>query len=50
MPEPDTLNIAFASGNFIDEGASYVGLGSTLYIDTYGLISHILLVLKRKRH
>lgn len=32
LPEPDTVNIAFASGNFIDEGA-YVGLGSTLYID-----------------
>lgn len=32
LPEPDTLNIAFASGNFIDEGA-YIGLGSTLYID-----------------
>ncbi|MCF8369028.1 MAG: T9SS type A sorting domain-containing protein [Bacteroidales bacterium] len=30
LPEPDTLNIAFGSGNF--EG-SFVGLGSVLYVD-----------------
>lgn len=32
LPEPDTVNIAFGSGNF-DEAAAYVGLGSTLYLD-----------------
>jgi hypothetical protein len=32
LPEPDTLNIAFGSSNFNDDGA-FVGLGSTLYID-----------------
>jgi len=33
LPEPDTVNIAFASSNldFFENG--YVGLGSTLYID-----------------
>ncbi len=29
---PDTLNIAFGSGNFDDNG-SFIGLGSTLYLD-----------------
>lgn len=32
LPEPDTVNIGFGSGNF-DEEATYVGLGSTLYLD-----------------
>jgi hypothetical protein len=32
LPEPDTLNIAFASGNVIED-TSFVGLGSELYID-----------------
>lgn len=32
VPEPDTLNIVFGSGNFDDKN-SYIGLGSTLYLD-----------------
>ncbi len=32
LPEPDTVNIAFGSGNFVSPGA-YIGLGSTLYVD-----------------
>jgi hypothetical protein len=32
LPEPDTVNIAFASGNVIGDN-NYVGLGSTLYLD-----------------
>ena len=32
LPEPDTVNIAFASGN-IDEEQGYIGLGSVLYVD-----------------
>jgi hypothetical protein len=32
LPEPDTVNIAFGSGNFNDEG-SYIGLGSVLQVD-----------------
>ena len=32
LPEPDTLNIAFASSN-LTEYQTYIGLGSTLYID-----------------
>ena len=32
LPEPDTVNITFASGN-VDEGNSYIGLGSMLYLD-----------------
>ena len=32
LPEPDTLNIAFAAGN-VDTDSSYAGLGSVLFID-----------------
>jgi hypothetical protein len=32
LPEPDTLNIAFGSGNFVNSGA-FIGLGSKLIID-----------------
>jgi len=32
LPEPDTLNIVFGSGNFDEQGV-YIGLGSTLYLD-----------------
>ncbi|MCD4683466.1 MAG: T9SS type A sorting domain-containing protein [Bacteroidales bacterium] len=32
LPEPDTVNIAFASSN-LDFENGYIGLGSTLYID-----------------
>lgn len=32
LPEPDTMNIAFASGN-VDEESIYIGLGSVLYVD-----------------
>jgi len=32
LPEPDTVNVAFASGN-VDDGSLYTGLGSVLYVD-----------------
>lgn len=32
LPEPDTVNIAFASGN-VDEENVYTGLGSVLFVD-----------------
>ena len=32
LPEPDTMNVAFASGN-VDDESIYVGLGSVLYVD-----------------
>lgn len=32
LPEPDTVNIAFGSGNF-DEPGAFIGLGSTLIVD-----------------
>lgn len=32
LPEPDTVNVAFASGNVADENM-YFGLGSVLYVD-----------------
>lgn len=32
LPEPDTVNIAFGSGNIENPGA-YIGMGSTLYLD-----------------
>ena len=32
LPNPDTLNIAFSSGN-LEEDTNYVGLGSVLFID-----------------
>lgn len=36
LPEPDTVNIAFASSNLTEEG-SYIGLGSALYIDALNI-------------
>ncbi|MBN2174962.1 MAG: PCMD domain-containing protein [Bacteroidales bacterium] len=36
LPEPDTVNIAFGSGNFDDAG-SYIGLGSVLQVDQLGI-------------
>jgi hypothetical protein len=49
LPEPDTINIAFGSGNFDTPGA-FIGLGSTLYIDDLDITykPHIVSVSEKK--